>query len=373
MHRTITWLGCDLITGQKIEELPELQPSGPLTSVLATATSTQFSLPVPDPDRDWQAATVPRRTMIVPLLTVVNDDGLMVLDQEPLDAYIVLARRSGSESTAKLSCVSLAGYFDHRHVGDHAWVQQDESSVILAGLFDDADVEGVGFVVDAQPTGQLSDQSYFDADDKKVYSAARELMGRQDGPEWATSVGWADADHTTIAKYLRAGPRIGTASATPIAVFDSQGESAATYELVEDYSSGKGANHVVAVSSGQGESRPQSAPARDEEQLASGVPRWEHRFTPSTSISDPDTLTSHAVAALALLRQGSRALTLTARLDADPIVSRDWHIGDDIGYRLVGPGHPGGLVGVARCVGRSIDINAMTVSPILLLPGDEVI
>lgn len=374
MATVVTWLGCDLVTGRIIEELPDLTPGGTIRSLLGAYSSCAFRLPVAlgghgAPPREWPAATEPGRTMIV-----------AVLSGRPVWAGIVLTRAGGSPATVDLGCVSLEGYLDRRYVGDHAWTDQDEASVIAAGLIADAQVEGVGFVVDALATGTLRDRTYADQDDKTVYSALRELMGVIDGPEWTVKLGWTDATQTAVSKTLMVRKRIGFASTTPDAVFTtgsasavvaSAGVSEARYAFAEDYSSGRGANHIVATSSGEGESRPQSTPARDEARIASGWPRWEHRYSPSSSITEIATLDAHAQAAVAIMGGGARTLTITARADVYPLVGTDWTVGDDIGYDLIGHRHPAGLQGVARAIGWELDAQAGTVAPILFTPDLE--
>jgi hypothetical protein len=359
------WLACNLQSGKLIEELPNLIPSSPLSSILATYTSCSFALPIATAPRDWEAAIQEGQAMIVAML-----------DNRPIWAGAVLTCETGSSETADLGCVSLEGYLDHRYVGDHTWTEQDEASVIAAGLAADANVEGIGLTVDAPATGTLRDRTYGDQDDKTVYSALRELMGVIDGPEWTIGLSWDDATQT-VTKTLRVRKRIGAAAAIPSAVFDSKpssvfdsrGASSTEYRLLRDWSSGKGANHVVAVSSGQGDARPQSEPARD---IRSGWARWEHRWTPSTSITSIDTLNEHAQRTLELMSYGARTLAVKARADVDPMLGRDWEIGDDIGYDLIGPAHPAGLKGTARAIGWKLDPVVGIVEPILLLPGGSI-
>jgi len=361
MTLDLTWLGCDLTTGKIIEELPELAPSGPISSVLATATSAAFVLPIPAAPQDWPSATLPGRTMIV-----------AVLAGTPIWAGPVLTTKAGTSPTADISCVSIEGYLDRRYVTDHSWTQQDQASVIAAGLLADANTEGIGLLVDAPATGRLRDRTYLDRDDKTVYSALRELMAVINGPEWAIQLGWTDATQTAVAKTATVRTRIGIATTTPNAIFDTEAASCTRYDLVHDYTAGKGANHVVAVSSGQGDTRPQSDPARDDTLLATGWPRWEHRYSPSTSITDTATLTSHATSALQLLRLGARSISITARADTTPRLGSDWNTGDDIGYHLTGHAHPSTpLVGTARCIGWRLDAHAGQITPLLLIPGTD--
>lgn len=374
MATVVTWLGCDLVTGRVIEELPDLVPSGPISSVLGAYTSAAFELPIPlgghgKPPKAWAAATEPGRTMLV-----------AVLGEKPIWAGIVLTRVGGIAATVNLSCMTPEGYLDRRFVGDHEWVSEDEASVIAAGLIDDAQTEGIGFTVDAPSTGTTRDRTYADQDDKTVYSTLRELMGVIEGPEWTVALDWTDATQTAVEKIVRVRKRIGFASATPDSVFTtgsasavvaSAGVSEARYALSEDYRSGRGANHIVATSSGEGESRPQSTPARDEARIAAGWPRWEHRYSPSSSITEIETLDAHAQKALGIMGAGARTLAITARADVYPVLSKDWTVGDDIGHDLVGHRHPGGLSGVARAIGWELDAVAGLVVPILFTPELE--
>ncbi|MEV6798548.1 hypothetical protein AB0M91_09390 [Micromonospora rifamycinica] len=373
----VTWLGCDLVTGRIVEELPDLAPSGTIGALLGAYTSATFRLPIPRAGhgaapRDWVAATEPGRSMIV-----------AVLAGQPVWAGIVLVREGGTEATLSLACVTLEGYLDRRYVGDHTWTGQDEASVIAAGLAGDAtSIEGIGLAVDAPATGTLRDRTYLATDDKTVYSALRELMGVQGGPEWTIALGWTDATQTAVSKTLRVRSRIGYPSTTPTAVFttgtasavlSAVGSSDARYTYREDYSSGSGANHVMATSSGEGETRPQSAPARADSLFGAGWPRYEHRYSPSSSITVQATLDAHAASALGILAFGARILTIVGRADAYPVLGTDWGVGDDIGYDLVGHRHIDGLTGVARAIGWDLDPLAGTVAPILLTPGQDVI
>lgn len=370
---TVSWLGCNVVTGQIIEQLPEIVPSGSLSHLLSAYTSTAFRLPIPlggqgAPPRNWEAATEAGRTMVI---AVVND--------QPVWAGLVLTRNSGTAATDELGCVSLEGYLDRRYVGTHTWTEQDQTSVIATGLIGDANTtEGIGFTVDAPASGVTRTRAYKDQDDKTVYAALQELSGVIAGPEWTVVLDWTDATQTAVKKTLRVRQRIGFLAEPPSptrptgnasAVFTSTGESDSRYKFSEDFTSSKGANHIVATSSGEGDTRPQSSPARDTALLGIGWPRYEHRFTPSESISDIATLDSHAAKALTLMSRGARLLKLTARADAYPRLGVDWNTGDDIGFELTGHRHPTGLTGVGRAIGWEFHPRSGVVEPILLLPG----
>jgi hypothetical protein len=96
------------------------------------------------------------------------------------------------------------------------------------------------------------------------------------------------------------------------------------------------------------------------------------RFTPSTSITTQSVLDDHAAAKLALVAPGARVLSISSRFDAYPRLGVDWLMGDTIGYELFGHRHPDGLIGANRCIGWDLDLQAGTVTPMLLVPGEEV-
>lgn len=371
---TVTWLACDAVTGRIVEELPGLKVNGAFGQILGTPTAATFTLPIPlgvDESR-WLPATEAGRSMLLAVDTSIGD---------PVWAGIVSRRKGGTEPVLQLGTESLETYLNRRYVGDHTWTQQDDTSVIAAGLLGDADDEGINLLVDAPPSGTLRDRTYFDKDNKTVYRALSELSRVIDGPEWTIDLAWQDADQLVLEKTARVRPRIGVASANPDAVFettassvfDSQGGSAARYTLDEDYTESKGANHVVAYSSGQGDSQPFSTPARDTALLAAGWPRYEHRFQPSSSITDVATLNSHASARLAVMRMGGQAWVIDARWSQYPRLGKDWHIGDDIAWNLVGHRHPDGVVGTGRAIGWEADPETDRISLILWAPDTEAI
>lgn len=364
---TVRWIGCDLVTGQIVEELPNLHTNGNISRVIGTYTSARFTLPIPlggpgKPPKNWMGATEPGRSMLVALAA-----------DQPIWAGIVLTREGGTDATVDVGCVSIEGYLDRRYITGHLWTGQDQTSVIVTGLVGDANTEGIGLAVDAPASGVLRDRQYKTSDNKTVYSGLRELMGDQNGPEWTIDLSWTDGTETAIAKTVRARSRIGVAAATPEAVFEttanavfaSQGASEARYKFLQDYSTGKGANHVVAYSSGEGDDQPVSAPARDETLLSAGWPRWEYRFQPSTSISNTTTLDGHATSRLGLMRLGANTYAVTARWSAYPALGTHWNLGDDVGWKLTGHLNPDSVVGQGRVVGWELNPESDLVTPVL--------
>lgn len=355
----VTWLACDLVTGDVIAYLPML--SGTITRALGAYTQDTLTLPIPLSGPGslgplaWQSTEM-ARTMIV---AVVND--------KPAWAGTVLKPVGGTAETLSLAVISLEGYLARRYVRDHEWAQRDEAAVIAAGLVGDAQIEGIGLTIDAPATGTLRDRQYHDTDDATVYDRLTELMNVEDGPEWTIDIDWRDPKRkTSVEKIFRCYKRLGTAE--PSAVFSTRGATQARYTWTEDYSHSNGANDIMATSSGEGDDRPQSVHIRAETLIASGMPRYEYRWSPSSSIKDRGTLNQHAAARLRQIANGTTSIEIEARWDREPARwGVDWNLGDSIAFDLVGGRHPAGLRGTARAVGWRLDTGKGVITPTLRL------
>lgn len=196
----VAWLAADLKSGQIAAELPGLYANGTIARSIGAYTSCDFSLPLASTSRGWEAATQPGRTMLV-----------AVAGDLPVWGGMVLVRKGGTDPNVSLGCATCEAYLDRRYVGDHTWRQADEAAVIAAGLFADANTEGIGLTIDAPATGVLRDKTYEANADKTVYSALTDLMGIIDGPEWTIDLAWADGQ-TRVEKIARVRKRIGVAA-----------------------------------------------------------------------------------------------------------------------------------------------------------------
>jgi hypothetical protein len=366
VRAVITWLACDVVTGRRIAELPDI--TGQVSRVLCAYTQSALSLPAPTggpghlPIGLLERATQPIRTMIV---LVVND--------VPSWAGWVKDRIRGSDATWSLPCVTLEAYYRARRIRDHTYTGEDEA-VIAAGLAADAgDIAGVGLgipiTVDAVATGVSRDRTYLLSDRQTVYDGLSELAGV--GLEWTVDLDWQDNRHQVVTRHLRIRHRIGRAAAVPTARFATRSSSETTYELAEDHTEGRYANFVVAYAPGEGEDQLVSDPAVDLTALATGIPIVELHWQPSSSIVDTDTLDDHATSRLARSRNGALTWHLSGRWDQPPRLNVDWALGDDIGWDLIGHGHPAGVTGVGRAIGWDFDPSSGLASPILLDPASD--
>lgn len=355
---TLRWVAVEARTGLVIADLPGLDV-GTVKATIGRYESCTATLPVPTAPANWLRATLPGGTCLV----LLDDPGTGV-QSTPVWGGLVSTRQRGIGDTVDLGVATVEAYLDRRYVGDITYSGLLQSQIVqslvetFAAEGAPSGLPGLPFEVQRIPGADPArDRTYADADDKTVYAALQALAGLQGGIEWTVVWQWRtdDPTHPRLIPVVQVGSRLGTSPTPglkPSATFEAPG-AVTDALLVEDYSTGKGATSVVAYSSGQGSARPQSPP-----QLATDPdrPTFEYRWSPSSSITDVDTLTSHAQRALALLAPGANALSLAADLSAAPALGRDWGLGDDVGYKLAGAGFPAGLEGVGRAIGWQLEL-----------------
>jgi hypothetical protein len=375
---TLTWVSVDARTGLIGPDLADFAPQGPIAVTIGQYETLSATLPLPADviawaDNqvgdaplgqldDWRSATRPGASVAVAL-----DE-----NDAPIWGGLILQRTTDHTARASLSLATMEAYLDRRYVGDKTYAATGENDIVadLIGSFiDDGTLPGIPIRVQASGANTPRDQEYLDVDDKTVYSVLQAALG-QGHPEW--TIGW-ERQHAPerITPVLFVAARIGTAAPAglgPASTFSLPG-SIITAELVEDYSSGLGANRVTATT-GQGADR--LAATVDAADFA-GRPLYEYRWSPTDSITDVPTLTAHGQRALAILAPGTSALAITADIDEAPVLGTDWHLGDDIGYDLIAPAwidgalaSTGGINRIARCISWQRDDT--TVRPILAVP-----
>lgn len=354
----VEWIACDLVTGDKLAYLGGCQ--GTISRALGAYTSDTLTLPAPLSGPLALGGLLyqtigPDRLPTTMIVCVVN--GL------PQWGGIVWKVRGGTNATIELGCATLESYLDRRYIGDHTFTQVDQAT-IAGTLVQAANIEGIGLEIDAPLSGVLRDREYFDDEDGTYYARLQELMDVDGGPEWTIDLDWASSTQQAVRKIFRVKNRIG--SSTPRGPLATQSKAVTRYDVTYDYGRGMGANDILAYSSGEGTDRPQSQHIRNNLAISQGVPRVEHRWSPSSSIKNITVLNDHATAALYRLDGGSTSLAITSRWNIEPArLGIDLQLGDDIEYALTGHMHPLGLSGTARMVGYRLDPRAGTFEPVL--------
>ena len=365
---TYYWLATEARTGKIITDLSLLD----VTSVKRTIgqyESATATLPVAAKfaPAGWQRATMEGATILWLLADNPNDPARGI----PVVGLMINRTSPDDSDTLKLDLATLEAYLDRRYVGDKTYVQVGQNNII-ADLINSYVLDGSGGVnglpirVQTSGPGALRDRTYLDIDDKTVYSVMTSLSGVIGGPEFTIGGEW-QSNPERITPVIFVADRIGSAvtpGLLPSTTFEMPG-SVTSFKMVRDFSSGKGATSVIAVSTANGNVRPQS-PAQVSAQ--NERPSFEMRYTPSTSITDIDTLTSHAKSALGNLAQGAISVALASIDSVGTRLGVDWSLGDDIGF-VIGsdvPAFPNGLTGRARAISWMLTLgNTPEVTPTL--------
>lgn len=341
------FLAVSLTSGTVLAEFPDLQVSK-LSYRFEEITSETMVLPWRNIPSNWGEATIPYGVAI-----------LLVRDSTVLWGGIVVKReRTLQGSGLSLTVVTVEHYLDSVYVKDHSYSGWEQTWIVSDLVT--STLENHRFMLDVETasSGIHRDRTYEESSDKTLLSALQELSNVQNGPEWCTSWRAVGGRYVPV---LTVADRIG--SVTPVTTFD---ESVMTsFKIVEDYTSGYGANMVWAVGESTGEDQ-----LRSDVMVAdqSYRPVVEHVVRPSSSIIQKETLNAHASASLRQLRDGTNTMSMTLSLLAAPIVYEEWRPGDVVSWtvadddgRFTGFDH-----GEARVVGYDIDFSGVwTITPVL--------
>lgn len=341
------FLAVSLTSGIVLAELPDLQVSKLLYRFEETTSETMV-LPWRNIPSNWGEATIPYGVAI-----------LLVRGSTVLWGGIVVKReRALQGGGVSLTVATVEHYLDSVYVKDHVYSNCDQCEIVKDLM--SSTLEGHRFMlsVEASPSSIRRDRTYEESSAKTLLSALQELSNVQNGPEWYTSWRVVDGRYMPV---LTVADRVG--SVTPVTTFD---ESVMTsFEIVEDYTTGYGANMVWAVGDTTGETQLRSDVMVSEQAYR---PVVEYVVRPSSSIMQKETLNAHASFALERLRDGTNTISMTLSLLAAPTVYEDWKPGDVVAWSIADDsGRFSGFDhGEARVVGYDIDFNgAWTITPVL--------
>lgn len=341
------FLAVSLSSGTVLAEFPDLQVSK-LSYRFGEITSETMMLPWRDIPSNWGEATTPYGAAI-----------LLVRGSTVLWGGIVVKRERTLQGVGlSLTVATVEHYFDSVYVKDHTYSKRDQCEIVKDLVSSTLKDHRFILSVEASPSRIRRDRSYEESSDKTLLSALQELSNVQNGPEWCTS--WRNVNGR-YEPVLTVADRIG--SVTPVTTFDESVMTALT--VLEDYTSGYGANMVWAVGSTTGEDQLRSDTMVAEQSYR---PVVEHVVRPSSSIVQKETLDAHASSALRQLRDGTNTVAMTLSLMAAPIIYEEWKPGDVVSWTVADDS--GRFAGFdhceARIVGYDIDFsNAWTITPVL--------
>lgn len=341
------WLAVKLVTGTVMAELPTLQCTK-LEYRIGEMTSSDAVLPWDDRPKNWYDVTRPYETAL-----------LLVNGSRVIWGGIVIKReRKLGGSGINLTLSTIEHYLDSVYIRDLSFSQAPQTQ-IAAGLVELTKPNGLYVKPDIGDSTIKRDRTYSETQNKTVLSALQELSDVINGPEWYGT--WREIDRGVFQPTLIIRDVLGTYRAN--AVFE---ESTMTdFSLLEDYSTGYGANKVQATSSAEdGESPLSDWQTYDDPSR----PTIEYKYQAGTSITKKDTLNGHAKSALETMKNGTTTVTFTSALTTSPQPGVDWDIGDIVNYRLLTAHdyYPDFDSGQARIIGYDVDYSqAWTLTPML--------
>lgn len=381
---SFSWVACEALTGNVIADLPLFSIDACRLTLgrYETATGT---MPIDD--------TLPEGQSQVPenwLYAIEPFSSVIILRDDSTGNAIwggyTQNRTRTSGDTVTIPLVTAEGYLDRVYVGDSTFTATDQNTIAttLVSIYAAAALAGIpGIPITTSVSGAAGttrDRTYQDVNDQTLYTALTELMGVQGGPEWTISWQHLSSPERYVPVF-NVGSMIGnsvSAGMGPNATFEmggqSRGGSVTEVTYTEDYTSGKGANYVKAVSTPNADGTRQTGIASVGS--SSRRPHVEYRWNPSTSITDTTTLLQHAWQTLPIMQTGARSLALASKHDEGPQLGVDFNIGDVVGYSIGGldqygnetvPAFAGGLQGTARVIGWQLqpDVPTPIVTPVL--------
>lgn len=307
------WVAVKLVTNGVIAELPDLQCTR-LEFRIGEMTSAEATLPWDKAPRNWLDATRPYSVAI-----------LLVMGHTVLWGGIVIKRqRDLGGNGIKMTLSTIEHYLDSVYVGDLSFRQKPQTE-IAKGIVDIT--SGHRFYVhsDIAPSSYLRDRDYSAEQDKTLLSALQELSNVINGPDWFGT--WVENDYNAYFPTIVIRDKIGSDRSNT--VFDESVMS--KLSLLEDYSSGYGANRVQATSSAEGGD---SATSDWQQYDDFSRPVIERKFSAGTSIIRKDTLNEHARQELRSIQNGTNTMNFSVGLLSAPEVGLDWSLGDIVSYRL---------------------------------------
>lgn len=341
------FLAVSLTSGLVLAEFADLQVSR-LSCRLEEMTSETMVLPWRNIPSNWDEATTPYCAAV-----------LLVRGSTVLWGGIIVKRERALQGVGvTLTVATIEHYFESVHVKDHTYKGWEQTWI--ASDLVTTTLEGHRFMLEVETaaSGIHRDRTYEESSEKTLLSALQELSNVKDGPEWRTS--WRVRGGLYV-PVLTIADRVG--SSAPSTTFD---ESVMTsFEVLEDYTSGYGANSVVAVGSSTGEDQLRSDVMGV---VQSSRPVVEYVVRQSSSITRKDTLNGYALSRLQQVQNGTNTVKMALSLMAAPIVYREWEPGDMVAWSVADDGgrFNGFSHGVARVVGYDIEFSGVwTITPVM--------
>lgn len=323
---SIHWLAVEPRTGKIIDELPGLQTTSSLPTMIGRANTATVSLPITDRlPRQWDVATAPGRATLV----ACWDDP----DETVLWHGYVTRRAMGSGPTIDLTLTDINGWLDTQYVPDNYPLEAEQVNIMkLLGQYA---VRAQFHGVDASTLdGIRRRRSYRDDEDKTRLTAMQQLMAVENGCEWAFGFRWDNGRLVVVCEVARrVGRRPLPGQSVPVL-------SDVEWTLTEDYSPGRGATTVTGVALREGDKRAQVT-LKDQVLIDAGWVEQEYRWSPDTGSNTVEVLLPYVAQRLRDISRGTRTYSVSVNVaGATQLLGRDLGLGDDIEIDIRNPDMP---------------------------------
>lgn len=346
------WLAVKLVTGNVVGELPNLQCTK-LQYRIGQMTTSEAILPWENIPSNWYDITRPYTSAVL----LVSGDTVL------WGGIIIKRERELASNGITLTLSTIEHYLDSVYVKTVSY-RQTQQTKIAGNLVNLTEAHRFYVKPDVGESIYLRDRDYDETQNKTVLSALQELSNVINGPEWYGTWHETDAGHYQPSIVIR--DTIGQYREQ--AVFEESAMAKLT--VLEDYSTGYGANMVQATSSADGGENPLS-----NWQVYNDFARpvIEYKYQAGTSITRLDTLNQHALNELNSIKNGTTTISFTTSLENSPQPGIDWNLGDIVKYQLssVSQYLPDFGSGKVRIIGYDLDYSqAWQLTP-LLRPVEE--
>lgn len=331
--------------GHELGELANIQTNNIAVSMLDVETAS-FKVPYSSLPADWVGSLQPYKSVII-----LENDGIALYG-----GFITKRTRAQSSDTVQLDCTDVLGYFKRVYVPTLSYSQVSQTLILKNVINETLRYSTVPIVVEATESPIKRDRTYNEADNKTLFDVIDSFNGLDNGTELSHE--WA---FNTIKRVwectIYLADHIGSQQPLQLdaSIFND-------FSIVEDYTAGYGANSILAYSS-SGNSQLESSWHSSKYW---GRPLLQYKWSPSSSITNVDTLNSYAAQKLHDIELGSVSYSFSCAFNLLPPFGIVWHCGDLMSFTINSRQFPDLQKLTIRVVGYKIDFsNGWTITLLL--------
>lgn len=333
--------------GVELGELQNIQCSSVSVSMLEVET-TSFKIPYSSLPTDWMTSLQPYKSLI---LMVDDETGVAYYG-----GFITKRTRKQSDACIQLDCTDVLGYLKRVYAPTLSYSQISQTLILQDVIQQSLRYSTVPIQVLADVSSVKRDRTLNEADNKTVFDIIDSFNGLDGGTELSHS--WEyDKTKNSWQCVIRIADHIGRVA--PL-ILDSRMFS--DFQMIEDYTTGYGGNSVLAYST-SGNTQLESSWHSSKYW---GRPLLQYKWSPSSSITNVDTLNSYAAQKLHDIELGTTSYSFSCAFSLMPPYGVVWSLGDSMRFTLHAEQFKDVQTVTARVVGYTISFNnAWTITPLL--------